>query len=87
MARALDLLASKQQSPLWGSNPRPYAYEAHALPAELRRLLQWICDKLVERNPQTIEIEGMPEQSYTSPCHTLDLAHEALEVNLPGLEI
>ena len=26
-------------SPLWGSNPRPYAYEAHALPAELRRHL------------------------------------------------
>ena len=26
-----------QESPLWGSNPRPYAYEAHALPAELRR--------------------------------------------------
>ena len=25
-------------SPLWGSNPRPYAYEAHALPAELKRL-------------------------------------------------
>ena len=24
-------------SPLWGSNPRPYAYGAHALPAELRR--------------------------------------------------
>ena len=24
-------------SPLWGSNPRPYAHEAHALPAELRR--------------------------------------------------
>ena len=23
-------------SPLWGSNPRPYAYEAHALPAELK---------------------------------------------------
>lgn len=27
------------KSPLWGSNPRPYAYGAHALPAELRRLL------------------------------------------------
>ena len=25
------------KSPLWGSNPRPYAYEAHALPTELRR--------------------------------------------------
>ena len=24
-------------SPLWGSNPQPYAYEAHALPAELQR--------------------------------------------------
>ena len=22
-------------SPQWGSNPRPYAYEAHALPTEL----------------------------------------------------
>ena len=27
----------KHSSPLWGSNPRPYAYEAHALPTELRR--------------------------------------------------
>ena len=25
------------KSPLGGSNPRPYAYEAHALPTELRR--------------------------------------------------
>ena len=29
-ARSLD-----QRSPQWGSNPRPYAYEAHALPTEL----------------------------------------------------
>ena len=28
---------AKVRSPLWGSNPRPYAYEAHALPTELRR--------------------------------------------------
>ena len=28
------------KSPLWGSNPRPYAYEAHALPTELRRRCQ-----------------------------------------------
>ena len=28
------------RSPLWGSNPRPYAYEAHALPTELRRRYQ-----------------------------------------------
>ena len=27
------------KSPLWGSNPRPYAYETHALPTELRRRL------------------------------------------------
>ena len=26
-------------SPLGGSNPRPYAYEAHALPTELKRLV------------------------------------------------
>ena len=25
------------KSPLWRSSPRPYAYEAHALPTELRR--------------------------------------------------
>ena len=30
------------KSPLWGSNPRPYAYEAHALPTELRRR-HWPC--------------------------------------------
>ena len=28
-----------RKSRLLGSNPRPYAYEAHALPTELRRLL------------------------------------------------
>ena len=27
------------RSPLWGLNPRPYAYEAYALPAELKRRL------------------------------------------------
>ena len=32
-----ELVAADGISPLWGSNPRPYAYEAHALPAELRR--------------------------------------------------
>ena len=32
--------AMGNMSPLWGSNPRPYAYEAHALPAELKR--PWI---------------------------------------------
>ena len=30
-------VADGEESPLWGSNPRPYAYEAHALPTELRR--------------------------------------------------
>ena len=37
-------LPARQQSPLWGLSPRPYAYEAHALPAELRRqvLIFWI---------------------------------------------
>ena len=33
-ARAFAVMCS----PLWGSNPRPYAYEAHALPTELKRL-------------------------------------------------
>ena len=33
-ARAIAIMCS----PLWGSNPRPYAYEAHALPTELKRL-------------------------------------------------
>ena len=28
-----------RQAPMMGSNPRPYAYEAHALPTELRRQL------------------------------------------------
>ena len=32
------LVASK--SPLWGSNPRPYAYGAHALPTELKGHMQ-----------------------------------------------
>ena len=32
-----SLAFHSQESPLWGSNPRPYAYEAHALPAELQR--------------------------------------------------
>ena len=30
----------KKRSPLRGSNPRPYAYGAHALPTELRRRCQ-----------------------------------------------
>ena len=29
----------RTKSPQWGSNPRPYAYEAHALPTELKRHL------------------------------------------------
>ena len=29
-----------RKSRLWGSNPRPHAYEAHALPTELRRQLR-----------------------------------------------
>ena len=35
-AAAVILLIN--MSPLWGSNPRPYTYEALALPAELKRL-------------------------------------------------
>ena len=35
--QAGSLYSSQNQSPRRGSNPRPYAYEAHALPAELRR--------------------------------------------------
>ena len=34
---ACYLLLAAQQSLLWGSSPWPYAYRAHALPAELRR--------------------------------------------------
>jgi hypothetical protein len=30
---------SLRRSPLWGLNPRPYAYEAYALPTELKRRL------------------------------------------------
>ena len=33
----LALLPAAQHSLLWGSSPWPYAYRAHALPAELRR--------------------------------------------------
>ena len=38
----LRWLAPRQQdskAPLWGLSPRPYAYEAHALQAELRKQL------------------------------------------------
>ena len=34
------------QSPLWGLSPRPYAYGAHALPAELRRPLFIFCARM-----------------------------------------
>ena len=34
------MLSSFKLSPLRGLSPRPYAYEAHALPAELRRHMQ-----------------------------------------------
>ena len=36
----------KRHSPLWGLNPRPYAYEAYALPTELKRRMH-IFDKSV----------------------------------------
>ena len=36
----------RARSPLWGLSPRPYAYGAHALPAELRRQLL----KFLKRN-------------------------------------
>ena len=35
MATTLIFLGATTRSPQWGSNPRPYAYEAHALPTEL----------------------------------------------------
>ena len=38
------------KSPLRGSNPRPYAYEAHALPTELRRRC--------ERTEEGLDIAG-----------------------------
>jgi hypothetical protein len=37
-ARAFAII----KSPLWGSNPRPYACEAHALPTELKRLTRMV---------------------------------------------
>ena len=37
---AFFLCAGVARSPLRGSNPRPYAYEAHALPTELRTRYQ-----------------------------------------------
>ena len=43
--------AMKHQSPLWGLNPRPYAYGAYALPAELKRhFLVWHSQEYVARD-------------------------------------
>ena len=42
-------------SPLWGSNPRPYAYGAHALPTELRRL--WEHRKMITGNSKIRRVE------------------------------
>ena len=56
-------------SPLWGSSPRPYAYEAHALPAELRRLTQ---SALLENHgvlPDDPASMGRFELGTNSPLH------------------
>ena len=37
--------AASTISPLWGSNPRPYAYGAHALPTELRRQVRLCAER------------------------------------------
>ena len=46
-ARRVAPRKAQLMSPLRGLSPRPYAYGAHALPAELRRHLQWFYRKNV----------------------------------------
>ena len=63
-----------QKSPLWGSNPRPYAYEAHALPTELRRHIR--NQSRITRYPSKCCIWALPSQfertldSLRSVCDT-----------------
>ena len=54
------------RSPLWGSNPRPYAYEAHALPTELRRR----CERTPEReiNQSTSRRRLRPHGKENDSC-------------------
>ena len=63
-----------QDSRLWGSNPRPYAYEAHALPTELRRQL-----RLVMGGPNQIIVWGRVTSCYNdsreSSCSLPRLNH------------
>ena len=46
------------EAPMWGSNPRPYAYEAHALPAELRRHLLVYQAKTSRPSPKRFKVRG-----------------------------
>ena len=50
------------RSPLWGSNPRPYAYEAHALPTELRRHMR--CRLRMLFLPMLQACEGLDPPRY-----------------------
>ena len=58
-------LPARQQSPLWGLSPRPYAYEAHALPAELRRqvLIFWMRPQSLNHDSMRI-LRIFPEQGH-----------------------
>ena len=55
----LRMWATCEISPLWGSSPRPYAYEAHALPTELRRRMFGVRAKLVGARAHAIPAYGL----------------------------
>ena len=69
-------LPRSQVAPMRGLSPRPHAYGAHALPAELRRLLVWVdgyivsplgircCDK--QRRPHAAS--PTPHLTQAAPC-------------------
>ena len=59
-------------SPLWGSNPRPYAYEAHALPTELRRLHTGVWNT---RCPQWLEPRNLVRNNSTRTRVTLPIVY------------
>ena len=62
------LACEMQMSPLWGSNPRPYAYEAHALPTELRRLVAYTAGSADARTPNNTNNTTTPTRNtYTEP--------------------
>ena len=61
---SVPLPCHAQESRLWGSNPRPYTYEMHALPTERRRLLLRGMGRLLNRYEGSVAPSCSDNQKY-----------------------